>query len=138
MDFLWILVLAGMVWAHTWADYVLQHACLHELKCKSWWQEHANQQRYRNDYKVALLMHCIQWTGAVLAPIAAIIIFCYDINTPMIGLLFLAAFVSNTIGHYYLDDAKANRYMTNLIEDQVWHMVQVVITWGVFLAYLEF
>jgi hypothetical protein len=42
--------------------------------------------------------------------------------------MFLWAIVGNTIIHAIVDDLKANRNKLNLIQDQLLHLAQIVIT----------
>lgn len=106
-----------MLSAHLVTDYTLQ-GWLAEGKQKSWWNKIANGNlppKYRYDYIAALICHALYWSIAVCLPLW---------NSPM----FLWAIIGNTIIHAIVDDLKANRNKLNLIQDQLLHLAQIVIT----------
>lgn len=39
-------------------------------------------------------------------------------------------FILNIGIHYFIDDQKANKKEINLVEDQLWHLLQIVLTWS--------
>jgi hypothetical protein len=43
--------------------------------------------------------------------------------------LLLAAFIINTIIHYWVDNEKCNKLRINLMADQTIHLIQVFVTW---------
>lgn len=97
------------------------------------WEENAKDKLYRHDYIMALVEHGFSWSFVVMLPLTALIIFGYIslccINTWLFCLLL------NTIIHTVVDNAKANVHCINLITDQVIHIAQVCITWGI-MVYL--
>lgn len=111
-------ILLWMIFNHVLDDYFLQ-GILASMKQKQWWQEHAPEELYRNDYIMALLMHSISWTFMVMLPVARWMHF-----SP--GILFLYMFVVNVILHMEIDNMKANRKTINLVQDQVLHLLQIV------------
>ena len=126
MDFTKILLLVLLL--HFIADFNLQiGAKLHDMKQKMWWSRQykrlkmeANDTRqYRNDYKCALFIHALVWSLVTFAPLVYFTKNSYG---------YLAMIVVNTIVHAKIDDAKANEYILNLIEDQVMHLIQIVLT----------
>lgn len=108
---------------HVFADYFLQ-GCLANLKQKSWWKENAPESLYKYDYIMGLIMHSISWTFCVMLPIAFYKGF--NINDD-----FVVMFLSNVLAHAYVDDAKANRHIINLVYDQILHIMQ--IAWSLFV-----
>lgn len=106
-----------MLSAHLITDYTLQ-GWLADGKQKSWWNKIANGNlppKYRYDYIAALICHGLYWSIAVCLPLW---------NSPM----FLQAIIGNTIIHAVVDDLKANRSKLNLIQDQLLHFAQIVVT----------
>lgn len=116
-----ILICMATLWLHIADDFYLQ-GMLANLKQKSWWEEHARDYMYRNDYKAALIIHGISWSIMVHLPV---MIYLYLNNGPLYVTLF-------SIGvHAYLhanvDNDKANHKIINLIEDQLQHLFQIAI-----------
>lgn len=116
-------VFALMVLAHLVADYTLQ-GCLASLKQKKWWQDQMEdvkperRRKYRNDYKAALVCHSLYWSLIVCLPLAML-------NSPVYAIM---ALVHGAL-HYVIDDAKANRNMLNLVQDQLLHEFQIFTIW---------
>lgn len=121
-------LLLCMIFAHIVDDYYLQ-GILAKLKQREWWKENAPDDMYKNDYKVALLMHAFSWAFMVMLPAV--------IFRTMEGLALpkatLAVFVINMMQHAWVDDLKANKREINLITDQAMHMVQIVTIWMIFV-----
>lgn len=121
-----VKILLLMIFAHIIDDFVLQPICLSKLKQKSWWEKQEGyKDLYRNDYKMALLIHSMSWSIMILIPILLLL------EIPQI--LILMAFCINTLIHYAIDDSKANKGKLNLIQDQIIHLMQVIITWMIIL-----
>ena len=120
-----IKILLLMIFCHLIDDFVLQDKFTY-LKQKSWWVKTCNDEglsldKYGKDYMMALFEHSLEWSIAIMLPV---IFLC---NAPGIVLLYCA--VVNTIIHYIVDDAKANQLRLNLIQDQLIHFVQIILTW---------
>ena len=115
-----------MVFNHVFDDYHLQ-GILANLKQKSWWHDNAPDNMYKFDYIVALLMHSISWAALIMLPIAAWNGFVIDIS-------FEWAFIFNVAIHALVDDLKANKRRINLITDQSFHMLQIIITYKMFMG----
>lgn len=110
-----------MIFCHIFDDYHLQ-GWLASAKQKSWWEENAPDQLYKNDYLVVLLMHSFSWSFMImLIPTIYIILF-GGVWNPVL-------FVGNIILHMYIDNLKANKKKINLIQDQSFHMLQIIWTW---------
>lgn len=121
-----VKILLLMIFAHIIDDFVLQPICLSKLKQKSWWEKQEGyKDLYRNDYKMALLIHSMSWSIMILIPILLLL------EIPQI--LILMAFCINTLTHYAIDDSKANKGKLNLIQDQIIHLMQIIITWMLIL-----
>lgn len=122
-----IFLYITMIFCHIFDDYVLQ-GCLANLKQKSWWKENAPQDQYKNDYIMALFCHSFSWTFMIMLPLAIVSGF-------TLGWLWLA-YPVNTLIHMYIDDLKANRHKINLITDQLIHIFQITVTFGLFIGFI--
>jgi hypothetical protein len=112
-----------MLFCHVFDDYFLQSGCLANLKQKKWWKENpdpvARWAKYRNDYIMALFMHAASWTFMVMLPVAMY----HDFN---VGGMFVLNYIINVLVHAFVDDEKANRHSSNLIQDQLFHIWQII------------
>lgn len=116
-----IKLLLLMILMHIVDDYYLQ-GILASMKQKSWWEKQDGYKSlYKNDYKMALLMHSMSWSIMILLPAIFIL------STNQYALLVI--FIINTFIHYHIDDLKANKKQINLIFDQTVHMMQIITTW---------
>ena len=122
----WQVILVLMLLGHLVADYTLQ-GWLADGKQKSWWRkmfggyEDSVPDKYKHDYVAALVCHSLYWSIFICAPFYA-------------SEHFLSAIVLNTIVHAIVDDLKANRMKINLIQDQLLHLVQIMVTFGILIA----
>lgn len=121
-----IKILILMIFCHIIDDFVLQDKFTY-LKQKSWWIKACKDDglpfdKYKNDYKMALFEHSLEWSIAIILPI---IFLC---NIP--GWILLLSVIINTIIHYIVDNAKANQLRLNLIQDQLAHLIQIIVTWA--------
>lgn len=124
----WSILLA-MIFCHILDDYKLQNPLLCELKQKSWWDKHPNMSdKYRNDYKMALAMHGMSWSFMIMLPL--MIWQQFDISP-----WFAITWAVNARIHSEIDDLKANRGKLNLVQDQLLHMIQIVVTWANFVIF---
>lgn len=116
-----IFVILIMVFCHVVDDYRLQ-GILASMKQKLWWKNQEQYtDKYKYDYIVALIMHSFSWSFMIMLPIAFVSGF-------KIGLSFIIAFILNMITHGIVDDLKANKLKINLVQDQVVHIIQIIIT----------
>lgn len=113
-------LLISMLFCHIVDDYYLQ-GWLASAKQRKWWKQNAPDNLYKYDYIMALLMHSISWSFMIMLPIAVSMSFNVTFG-------FVALFISNIIIHAIVDNAKANMLKINLIEDQLIHMLQIVLT----------
>ncbi len=120
-----MFILLMMVFMHILDDYVLQAPCLCDLKQKGFWEKNAPQALYKDDYKIALLMHAFSWSFMIMLPIA------FNLNFN-VGMNFAIILGVNTIFHAYIDDLKANQYRLNLWTDQAYHIFQIISTYTLF------
>ena len=113
-----------MFFCHIIDDFVLQDKFTY-LKQKSWWIKACKDDglpldKYKNDYKMALFEHSLEWSIAIILPI----IFLCNVS----GWILLFSVIINTIIHYIVDNAKANQLRLNLIQDQLVHFMQIILT----------
>ena len=127
-------VFLGMLYMHVIDDYVLQNS-LARLKQHDWWLQQSNfSKMYANDYKAALLAHAFEWSGSILCiPIIYTLIKHQELNYNVVGLTLIFLFLLNTFIHYKIDDAKANMKIINLVQDQIFHVVQVVFSFCIWV-----
>ena len=117
-------VLLWMLFFHIVDDYYLQ-GWLASAKQKSWWKENAPDKLYEYDYIWALIMHSFSWAFMIMLPIAYYHGFTID-------KLFVIMFIVNAAFHALIDDQKANRKSINLWHDQLFHMMQIGLTFVCF------
>ena len=112
-----------MILLHIIDDFVLQPICLSKLKQKSFWETYVkDDEKYKFDYKVALVIHALSWSIMIHLPLMVIGVGEYSI---------LLSVIVNTIMHAWIDDEKANKLNITLFEDQLMHLIQVGSTWAV-------
>ena len=62
-----------MILLHIIDDFVLQPICLSKLKQKSFWETYVkDDEKYKFDYKVALVIHALSWSIMIHLPLMAI------------------------------------------------------------------
>lgn len=114
-------ILLFMIFCHVIDDYFIQSAgCLSFLKQYDWWKENEPNHKYRNDYVVGLLAHGFSWSFMVMLPI----FIKYNFN---IDWHLIFAFCCNWLLHSWVDHLKANCRWINLIQDQLIHMLQILV-----------
>ena len=124
-----IIVLLTMIFLHIVDDFYLQ-GILANMKQKSWWEENAPQEKYRFDYIMALAAHAFSWTFMMMLPVLMWMISQKELNTT----LYCVWFFTNWIWHFSIDNLKCNLKKINLIQDQSFHLIQIVITWLVIVV----
>ena len=113
-----------MIFCHIIDDYVLQ-GILAQMKQKKWWVDkipEGKEHKYSKDYIVALIVHAFSWAFMIMLPVLWFIGW-----TPTIAWIVL--FPINWVLHAIIDDLKANRGKINLIQDQLVHLGQIIVTW---------
>lgn len=117
-----------MVLLHLFADFTLQ-GVLADLKRRSWWrtqcQRHAvASNMYDYDHICGLICHSLYWTLLTFSPL---------IFLGSSSMQALVIVVINTAIHAVIDNAKANKYKINLIQDQLLHLAQIAFTMVLFV-----
>ena len=116
------MILLSMLFCHIVDDYYLQ-GWLASAKQKKYWQELPNYtDMYKHDYIMALIMHSMSWAFMIMLPIAIV-------NRFDVGFDFFVLYIINAFLHALIDDAKANRFVFNLVRDQLFHIAQIIVTW---------
>lgn len=117
-----------MIFLHIVDDFYLQGK-LAELKQLKWWisqfDKYEDFLKYRNDYKIALMIHAFSWTFMIMLPISILFYGTLDWK-------YYLVFEINWMIHVIVDDLKANKLKINLITDQTIHLIQIIITWALF------
>lgn len=67
-------------------------------------------------------MHSMSWAFMIMLPIA--IVNRFDVNN-----IFFVYYLMNISVHAYVDNAKANLKIINLVQDQLFHIAQIIMTW---------
>ena len=122
-----LFVAMAMIFLHICDDFCLQTSWLATGKQKEWWEKVAPDKMYRYDYIAALVIHSFSWSFLMMLPIA--IYRRFDLDW-----LYFAFLFTNATIHGLVDNEKANRKKLNLIEDQLFHLLQIVITAVIFLC----
>ena len=93
-----------------------------KLKQKSFWEPYVkDDEKYKFDYKVALVIHALSWAIMIHLPLMVIGADEY---------IVLLSVIINTALHALIDDEKANKLQINLLEDQIMHLVQIGCTFA--------
>ena len=117
-----VYVFLIMILLHIIDDFVLQPICLSKLKQKSFWEPYVkDDEKYKFDYKVALVIHALSWAIMINLPLMFIV------SNEI--LVFISVIINATI-HAYIDDEKANKLNITLLEDQLIHLIQIGVTWA--------
>ena len=124
-----LFLLLGMLFLHLVDDYYLQ-GWLASAKQKSWWEKNAPEELYSHDYIMALCEHAFSWTFMIML-IPTVFNYVCNHNIPVDCFLFFAL---NWTIHSIVDDLKANKKDINLVQDQLFHIIQIILTWGVLVV----
>ena len=115
-------ILLLMLFLHIVDDYYLQ-GILASMKQKAWWQKQESYcEKYKYDYIVALIMHAFSWAFMITLPF---------ILSKTSELYIVLTILINATLHFFIDDLKANKKKINLIQDQAFHIGQIMLTWAI-------
>lgn len=117
------IILFLMIFLHVIDDFCIQ-GIMASMKQKSWWQEHpiGSNPKYKNDYIAALFAHAFSWSFMIMIPIL------------IWGQWEWPILIANMLTHAVIDNAKANKFQINLVQDQTYHLIQIIATWLIFVA----
>ena len=132
-----IFVLLFMLFNHVVDDFYLQ-GVLAKMKQREWWIDQLKdvpdtsyrKTLYNHDYLMALFIHAFSWTFMIHLPLLLFYSHCLEQHV----ILFLVGFLLNLMIHFWVDHLKANLYSINLVKDQLIHLVQVFVTWTVWIG----
>lgn len=113
----WIFVFWICVLLHLIADYNLQ-GILADMKQVVWWWKHAPDNKYKHDWQAALICHAFMWSIVTFFPLI------FTVNS----YVFSAIVIINAGIHACIDVMKANLRWINLVEDQIYHLIQIIAT----------
>ena len=119
---IYVEILLLMIFLHIVDDFYLQ-GWLASAKQKKWWEENAPNKMYKNDYKIALFMHGFSWTFMIMTP------------TMIFGVFNFGTFIANLLLHMFVDNLKANKLEINLVQDQIFHLMQIISIWYILFIY---
>lgn len=111
-----LLMFVVMLFMHIVDDYYLQ-GWLAQGKSKKWWEDNCPNKFYNKDYIICLLEHGFSNSFLVHLP------FFISFHS---NFIFLSIFVYAII-HAFIDDLKANKKKINLIQDQVLHIICMLV-----------
>lgn len=123
-----IFTLILMIFAHIVDDFNMQ-GWLAQAKQRKYWENDpvGKDDMYKSDYLMALFIHSFSWSFMIIVPIWI-----------MSGLESVSWMIYtipiNTLGHMLCDDMKANVRCINLVQDQMFHLLQVLWTYGYWLV----
>ena len=122
-------VFVWMLFMHILDDFRLQ-GIMAEMKQKSWWEKQDGYNVfYKWDYIPALICHSLGWSFMIMLPIA--VYYGFNVNG-----VFIFTFFINAMWHAVMDNTKANLKTTNLVIDQLFHLLQIVATFAFYPLYV--
>ena len=118
-----IVLLFVMLFCHIVDDYYLQ-GWLASAKQKKWWEKNSPDELYKHDYIMALAEHAFSWSFMIHLPV----VITFIILGTQLHRVFIS-YIVNWLIHMFVDNLKANWLKINLIQDQIIHFIQIIITW---------
>ena len=112
-----------MLFLHLIDDYKLQ-GILAEMKQKSWWDERTKDKKYRYDYLVALYEHAFMNSVMIHIPV-------YLFMSRNIVFLTCTIIMCTAL-HAFCDGLKANFKIINLLQDQLFHIITIIILYLIY------
>ena len=135
---IWLILLLSL-FLHVWSDFYKQ-GWLAQAKCKKWWLEQnectyiedMTKPRkilplYENDYWGMLAAHSVHWSFCVMLPVLIYGV-CKTNNIEFFGFVACIVLIINSIIHSIIDNSKANLMNINLLQDQLFHLIQIMLT----------
>ena len=123
-----IVILFTMIFCHIIDDYYLQ-GWLASGKQKDWWKKQDDNPLYENDYIIALICHSFSWSFMINLPLMLYLLYVNNLNP----IFYSISIVVNMVIHAIVDNLKANVKIINLIQDQSIHLIQIAITFLIFI-----
>ena len=126
---MFLILLTAMLFCHIIDDYLLQ-GWLATGKQRDWWKSNAPEKLYKYDYIMALAEHAFSWTCSIHIPV---LVYAYVFQDFKSIYVYIIVFLVNWIIHAITDHCKANLHKINLIQDQTIHIIQIVISWLIYI-----
>lgn len=120
------ILLLLIIFLHVIADFNMQ-GHMEEMKKKDFWKRF--DKKYQFDYVMPLIGHAFQWAFTIHIPMTVTAIIT---QKDCLEMYCCMAIVFHTILHAYIDTLRANDKKITLIQDQFYHMLQIILTWAVF------
>jgi hypothetical protein len=124
-----MIILYLMLFMHILDDFVLQSFSLSNLKQKSFWKDKRYGKFYDDDYIISLIIHAFSWAFMIHIPLM-VIWYLGVLTFP--EYYFGISLLINTTLHAIIDNEKANNHSLNLVQDQILHIIQIVLTFMIF------
>lgn len=124
------ILLTSMFFFHIFDDYYLQ-GWLATGKQRDWWKSNSPDRLYRYDYIMALMEHAFSWTCSIHIPVLIYAHLCQGHKSVYV---YVVVFLMDWIIHAATDHCKANLHKINLIQDQTIHIIQIIITWLIYIC----
>lgn len=122
-----LFIFLSMIFLHVYNDFHLQTSWVSDRKQREWWEKTVPNEMYKHDYIAVLAAHSISWSFLIMLPIAAF-------RRLEIDWIFAAALAANAVFYGLVDNEYANCKRFNLIDNQMFHLLQVVFTALIFLC----
>lgn len=120
------ILLLVIIFLHIFADFNLQ-GIMADMKQKDFWKKYPS--KYQLDYVMPLIGHAFQWSFFVHLPILLVATW---IQIDLIEMYAALSIVFHTIVHAGIDTLKANDHKTTLIQDQFYHILQLIVIWAIY------
>lgn len=125
------ILLILIIFLHVLADFNMQ-GIMAQMKSKDYWKKY--DKKYQFDYVMPLIGHSFQWSFIVNLPITITAIYT---GADCLEMFVCMSIIFHTILHAYIDTLKANDNKTTLIQDQFYHMLQLILLWVVYCIIKE-
>lgn len=107
-----------MIFFHIIEDFHVQGKLAH-MKQRVWWMNQPTYtSKYKYDYFAVLLAHGFEWSIFIHIPII------YYIG---VSYFIIICIVISAIMHAIIDHLKCNLYASNLCQDQLFHILQIIL-----------
>ena len=120
----YVYIILSMIFLHILDDFCLQ-GILSSMKQEVWWiRQDGYNRMYKNDYIISLIIHSFSWSFMFMLPLMIL---------GMNEYIYLVLFIVNVLLHAIVDHMKCNKLRINLIQDQLFHLFQIIVTFIVFI-----
>ena len=120
------ILLLLIIFLHVVADFNMQ-GVMADLKQKDFWKKY--DKKYQFDYVMPLIGHAFQWSFTIHLPMTIVAVVT---QKNCLELYVCMSIVFHTILHAWIDTLKANDHKTTLIQDQFYHMLQIIFIWAIY------